>query len=58
MLLVVLKCLKDRAFHIWTVYVNSLHGSRQDSVAAGESPVSQCLSGGELVCFERFVQPA
>ena len=34
-LLVVLECLKDRAFHIWAVYVNSVC-----SVAAGESPVS------------------
>ena len=28
MLLVVLECLKDRAFHIETVYVNSLDPSR------------------------------
>ena len=42
MLLVVLECLKDRAFHIKTVYVNPLDSSRDctssgsDSSAMGE----------------------
>ena len=38
MLLVVSECLKDRAFNIQTVYVNSLDSN--GSVAVGETPVS------------------
>ena len=41
-LLVVLECFKDRAFHIETVYVNSLDPSRGCTLLCGgwDSPVS------------------
>ena len=48
MLLVVLGCLTDRAFHILTVYVNSL-----DPGWGTPSFVS-----GQLVCLQRFVRAA